>query len=89
MRPSSIAAVIRFFQDCRRHRQVAERDRGQASGSATASGDLALASFASGYQALFFVSACFMFIATVLTWFLVSAAETPPVAPSSVAIERA
>ena len=39
-----------------------------------------MASFASGYQALFLSGALFMLVATILTWRLVSAAETPPVA---------
>jgi hypothetical protein len=60
----------------------------QASTGSTALNDLALASFASGYQALFLAAACFMFVATMLTWFLVKAAETPPISPSSVASER-
>jgi len=30
-----------------------------------------------------------MFVATMLTWFLVNAAETPPISSSSVASERA
>jgi hypothetical protein len=44
---------------------------------------LARASLASGYQALFLVGALFMLISTVLTWRLVSAAETPPLPAQS------
>jgi hypothetical protein len=39
---------------------------------------IAEASFASGYQWLFLAAALFMLVSTVLTWRLVSAAETPP-----------
>ncbi len=39
---------------------------------------LAVASFAGGYQALFLAAAAFMLVSTILTWRLVSAAETPP-----------
>jgi hypothetical protein len=47
--------------------------------------ELALSSFASGYQALFLAASCLMLIVTVLTWFLVAAADTPPTpAPSLV-----
>lgn len=92
---SHVAATMPHLGRAEQLRLVAEIMAGhfshldRASSSAVASTDLALASFAIGYQALFFVSACFMFVATVLTWFLVSAAETPPVSSSSVAIERA
>jgi EmrB/QacA subfamily drug resistance transporter len=47
--------------------------------------EFALSSFASGYQELFFVAACFMVVATVLTWVLVSAADTPPTVVPSLA----
>jgi EmrB/QacA subfamily drug resistance transporter len=40
---------------------------------------LAAASFASGYRWLFFAGGVFMLLSTLLTWRLVSAAETPPV----------
>jgi MFS family permease len=40
---------------------------------------IAAASFASGYQWLFLAAALFMLVSTLLTWRLVSAAETPPV----------
>jgi EmrB/QacA subfamily drug resistance transporter len=43
---------------------------------------LSAASFASGYQWLFVAGALFMLVSTLLTWRLVSAAETPPVAAS-------
>ncbi len=39
---------------------------------------LAVASFASGYHALFLAGALFMLASTLLTWLLVRAAETPP-----------
>jgi EmrB/QacA subfamily drug resistance transporter len=48
-------------------------------GDPTAIKKLAIASFASGYQWLFFVGAVFMVISTILTSILVSADETPPV----------
>lgn len=44
---------------------------------------IAEASFASGYQWLFLAAALFMLASTLLTWRLVSAAETPPVSPST------
>ena len=40
--------------------------------------ELAIASFASGYQWLFLAGAVFMAVSTFLTWRLVSADETPP-----------
>jgi hypothetical protein len=40
-------------------------------------------SFASGYHALFLAGALFMLISTILTWRLVSPAETPPIPASS------
>jgi hypothetical protein len=40
---------------------------------------LAAVSFASGYQWLFLAGSLFMLISTLLTWRLVSAADTPPV----------
>lgn len=40
---------------------------------------VAVSSFASGYQWLFLAGALFMLVATVLTWHLVDATETPPV----------
>jgi EmrB/QacA subfamily drug resistance transporter len=46
--------------------------------SATDIASLAQRSFASGYQFLFLAGAVFLFIATILTWSLVSAHETPP-----------
>jgi hypothetical protein len=42
-------------------------------------GSLAVSSFASGYQWLFLAGALFMLVATILTWRLVDATETPPV----------
>jgi hypothetical protein len=44
---------------------------------------LATVSFASGYHALFLAGALFMLISTILTWRLVSPAETPPTPASS------
>ena len=44
---------------------------------------LAMASFASGYHALFLAGALFMLVSTVLTWWLVSPAETRPIPASS------
>ncbi|MDB5655158.1 MAG: drug resistance transporter EmrB/QacA subfamily [Tardiphaga sp.] len=45
---------------------------------------LAVASFASGYQALLLAGGLFTLVAAMVTWCLVSATETPPVAkPSS------
>ena len=44
---------------------------------------IAEASFASGYQWLFLAAALFMLVSTLLTWRLVSAAETPPVSAST------
>jgi predicted MFS family arabinose efflux permease len=41
---------------------------------------LAQTSFASGYQFLFLAGVVFLFISTILTWSLVSARETPPLA---------
>jgi MFS family permease len=45
--------------------------------------ELAMASFASGYHALFLAGALFMLVSAVLTSRLVSPAETPPVPASS------
>jgi EmrB/QacA subfamily drug resistance transporter len=47
--------------------------------------ELALSSFARGYRALFLAAACLMLIVTVLTWFLVAAADTPPIPAPSLA----
>jgi hypothetical protein len=44
---------------------------------------IAEASFASGYQWLFLAAALFMLVSTALTWWLVSAAETPPARASA------
>lgn len=44
---------------------------------------IAEASFASGYQWLFVAAALFMLVSTLLTWRLVSAAETPPARASA------
>jgi len=41
------------------------------------------ASFASGYQRLFLAATLFMLVSTLLTWRLISAAETPPVSAST------
>jgi hypothetical protein len=38
-----------------------------------------VASFASGYHAVFLTGALFMLASTILTWRLVSPADTPPV----------
>jgi hypothetical protein len=62
---------------------------GNLSGAALAGHDasslkaLAIASLASGYHALFLAGALFMLISTILTWRLVSPAETPPIPASS------
>jgi EmrB/QacA subfamily drug resistance transporter len=56
---------------------------GVAGAAAGALRQLALESFASGYQALFLAGALFMLVATLLTWRLVNAAETPPVSVPS------
>jgi hypothetical protein len=40
---------------------------------------LASASFATGYQAVFITAAIFMLISALLTWWLVSPLETPPI----------
>jgi len=44
---------------------------------------LAVASFANGYHSLFLAGALFMLLATILTWGLVSPADTQPVSPPS------
>jgi len=49
---------------------------------------LAAVSFAGGYQWLFLAAALFMLVSTLLTWRLVSAAETPPVSVSAEAPSR-
>jgi hypothetical protein len=49
---------------------------------------IAEASFASGYQWLFLAAALFMLVSTILTWRLVSAAETPPVSASAHSARR-
>jgi EmrB/QacA subfamily drug resistance transporter len=50
---------------------------------------LASASFATGYQAIFIAAAGFMLISALLTWWLVSPLETPPIArPSETALSR-
>jgi nitrate/nitrite transporter NarK len=62
---------------------------GKLSGTALAGydasrlGELAIASFASGYHALFLAGALFMLVSTILTSRLVSPAETPPTPVSS------
>jgi EmrB/QacA subfamily drug resistance transporter len=42
-------------------------------------GGLTVSAFASGYQSLFLAAALFMLVSTVLTWYFVNPAETPPV----------
>jgi EmrB/QacA subfamily drug resistance transporter len=70
-------------------RLVQDITAGQLSGVALPSHDaaairtLAASSFASGYQWLFLAAALFMLVSTLLTWLLVSATETAPVAASS------
>jgi EmrB/QacA subfamily drug resistance transporter len=83
---SAIAAALPELASAERVRLVHDITAGDLSGTslpgadATMLRELALASFASGYQALFLSAALFMLVATILTWRLVSAAETPPVA---------
>ncbi|QPF90383.1 MFS transporter [Bradyrhizobium commune] len=68
-----------------RLRLVQEITAGHLAGAPVAGHDaaaieaLSVASFANGYQALFLAGAFFMLVSTILTWRLVSAAETPPV----------
>src|SRR5713101_8436136 len=68
---------------------VHEITAGNLSGATLAGHDvsslraLATVSFASGYHALFLAGALFMLVSTVLTWCLVSPAETPPIPASS------
>jgi hypothetical protein len=45
--------------------------------------EIAIASFASGYQWLFLAGAVFMGLSAILTWRLVSADETPPISASA------
>jgi MFS family permease len=69
------------------HRQALVRDiaAGNLVGATLAGRDpldvksLAMASFAGGYQAVFLAGALFMLVSTILTWCLVSAAETRPI----------
>jgi len=55
---------------------------GRVQGATSALREIALASFAAGYQALFLASLCFMAAATLLTWRLVAASDTPPAEPA-------
>lgn len=81
-----ISGALPALADTDRLRLVQDITAGNIAGArisgvdATALKELALGSFASGYQALFLSGALFMLVATVLTWHLVSARETPPVA---------
>jgi hypothetical protein len=65
-------------------RLVQDVTSGQFAGAALPGHDaaairaIAEGSFASGYQWLFLAAALFMMVSTLLTWRLVSAAETPP-----------
>jgi hypothetical protein len=65
-------------------RLVQDITAGQLAGGTLAGHDaaaihsIAEASFASGYRWLFLAAALFMLVSTLLTWRLVSAAETPP-----------
>jgi hypothetical protein len=74
-------------------RLVQDVTSGQFAGAALPGHDaaairaIAEASFASGYQWLFLAAALFMMVSTLLTWRLVSAAETPP-APASAHLAR-
>lgn len=81
-----ISHALPQLTDADRLRLVQDITAGNVAGAripgmdAAALNELALNSFADGYQALFLAGALFMLMAAVLTWRLVSASETPPVA---------
>jgi EmrB/QacA subfamily drug resistance transporter len=83
---SAIAKALPELHGAERLRLVHDITAGDPPGTGITSAnavmvkELALASFASGYQALFLSGALFMLVAAILTWCLVSATETPPVA---------
>jgi EmrB/QacA subfamily drug resistance transporter len=84
---SAIAGALPGLPAAERLRLVRDITAGDLSGKGIAGDtimlkELAPTSFASGYQALFLSAALFMLVAAILTWRLVSAAETPPVAAS-------
>jgi EmrB/QacA subfamily drug resistance transporter len=83
---SVITAALPTMSDDERFRFIREVVSGDLSGngfSSTATPalrELALQSFTSGYAALFAAAAVFCLVATVLTWWLVRAADTQPIA---------
>jgi hypothetical protein len=83
---SEIAGALPELASADRLRLVHDITAGDLSGGSIPGADaiklkqLALESFASGYQALFLSGALIVLLAAILTWCLVSAAETPPVA---------
>jgi EmrB/QacA subfamily drug resistance transporter len=83
---SEIAGALPELASADRLRLVHDITAGDLSGGSIPGTDaiklkqLALESFASGYQALFLAGALIVLLAAILTWRLVSAAETPPVA---------
>jgi EmrB/QacA subfamily drug resistance transporter len=83
---SEIAGALPELASADRLRLVHDITAGDLSGGSIPGADaiklkqLALESFASGYQALFLAGALIVLLAAILTWRLVSAAETPPVA---------
>jgi MFS family permease len=83
---SVITAALPTVNDAERFRFVREVVSGNLSGSGLDSAAtpalraLALESFTRGYAALFAAAAVLCLIATVLTWWLVRAADTQPIA---------
>jgi predicted MFS family arabinose efflux permease len=81
---STVAAALPNIAPAARAALVHEITAGNLSGLSLAGHDpsdlkaLAVASFANGYHALILTGAAFALISTILTWRLVSAADTPP-----------
>jgi EmrB/QacA subfamily drug resistance transporter len=83
---SAIALALPMLDEHDRLRLVRDVASGDLSGAAVASASnnvvhaLALRSFADGYAALFAASAGFCLVAAMITWWLVRASDTPPIA---------
>ncbi|MCJ2058508.1 MFS transporter [Methylobacterium sp. J-048] len=86
---SMIAGAMPDLDAGERLRLIGEITAGDLSRAGTpALAELAHASFAGGYQALFLASLGFMLVATFVTWRLVSATDTPPVVALASASNR-
>jgi EmrB/QacA subfamily drug resistance transporter len=85
---AAIADALPNLADADRLRLVRNITAGDLSGSGLSGIDMAtlhelsLNALAKSYQAIFLAAGILLFLASTLTWRLVSAAETPPVPPS-------